>query len=1331
MQAKIHDEMTIYTPDGINFFEAPVTKEAIIKCVLMGDYYVELPFKLTEQKDFRRGCYILYQGRKFEIMSNVRPEFDNKTGGYKYALRFEAQQNHMKRRKVFWLRGRNAETCFHDTTTLEDFGTLIAANMNLLLGGENWKMAAVPEDLAKVTKLVSFNGDYCWDAINTIAQTFGCEWWTVENGNEVWLYFGKLEFGTPERFERGKAINSIPTKKGNDSNYGTRFFIFGSTRNLPENYNKTEQGGVTNHVSEVRLHLPNGLQYVDAWENLAPEDVVEQVAFFEDVFPKNTETVTSIETIKRKVENSEDKDRTFDAYIMYCTNTPFIPSDIYPGETLRCRFTSGSLNGREFDLAIIKDDDGHTVINPEKWKPEDGFNKKFEIIADTEQVGEEGIITIPNETLHPGPGDTFILTGVKLPQERIAEAEQELLRLGKTWARKNSSDTDIYDCPTNPSYCHRNNKNYELGQKVLLIDDRFGKEGRISRIQGFEKKLWHEYEATYTVGDNMSYSRLGNIETSITESAYAERIGVVSGVGVYLIRSKYDTTAPTDYNVYSAAAIEALFLNKIKGGTVSGKVRFAKDLTVDSSILSKDYHSGEFTGTGYKLGLDAHGNSILEVDKAIIRKEAIFNETVINQVSFRLGETVFSNGGCEITAVEELDDTYRCYYDNKEGRRYSGFEAGDQARCQRYDAGSKDVVKYYWRLVTAVGANYIELSKTDFDGTGIPAAGDNVVHFGNRDNTARQSAIVINPLDGGAVEIYSGVGSYSLSEKNRIGMGTNPATGEAYLYGHGNLYFGDQDMTDPESTWITFQKKEGSDRKKLYIKGNIEMGADTTGLQNVEEFKNLENKVDNLQIGNLNLLKNTRGFSEGWAGDGLLQQDKYLGLSVYYQTGVDSTDRYQDIRYQNTLLLPDTEYTLSFYAKGSGHLVTYVFPNALGQIIMTNGCPEWVGSKPTDGHCEYPLSSEWKRYFVTFRTTDDTTQLSPSGTSKTVLFRVLKGPNEAYICGAKLEKGNVHSDWSPAPEDADNSGLQFIKQIFPNGLINNIATVSQLLAVRNSMDTNANIVAGIYGGGVKKLEDNGFKHNVYGKLMIFAGAENIDKVGQAKTRIYEDGTIITNKLIAEGGQIGGFNISAIQLSATTYTKDDYDKDVFNSEMVLSANYIRFRDKDCRIIIGSQTTVGTQMIFPVQINVNRITNNTTPLQQNIGISLNVSGAQTYDGAAEHGNHAISINQGHICGFRLKTRRISSSQLISPLDNILLVTASITLTLPAYPEDGQMYIIKNITSAANTTLKVGATGHYLNNGKYNRITQFQWNTGVILMAIWDAVNKIWQLGWTNIG
>ncbi|MDE5906904.1 MAG: alpha-galactosidase, partial [Alistipes sp.] len=71
----------------------------------MGDCYIELPFNLAKPKRFPRGSYIHYRGRKFEIMSNVRPEFDSKTGGYKYTLKFEAQQSHMKRCRTFWLKG--------------------------------------------------------------------------------------------------------------------------------------------------------------------------------------------------------------------------------------------------------------------------------------------------------------------------------------------------------------------------------------------------------------------------------------------------------------------------------------------------------------------------------------------------------------------------------------------------------------------------------------------------------------------------------------------------------------------------------------------------------------------------------------------------------------------------------------------------------------------------------------------------------------------------------------------------------------------------------------------------------------------------------------------------------------------------------------------------------------------------------------------------------------------------------------------------------------------------------------------------------------------------
>ena len=820
--------MIIFDRQGYQLYEAPITSEAIVKYELMGDYYIQLSFETAEQVDFKTGSYILYGGRKFEIISQKsRPEYNATTGGYKYTPKFEARQNHMKRRKVFWLKGANDEATFSDTTDLASFGNLIADNMNAFLGTTDWKVATVPDDLAKQVKLVSFDADYCWDAINTIAETFDVEWWTVENGDEIWIYFGKLEFGTPERFERGDVVSSIPEQKGDNSNYGTRFYVFGSTRNLTSDYASSEQGGVTNHISETRLHLPNGQQYIDAWTPLDPNDIVEQVAFFEDIYPKNTETVTSIE----RVERSMDDGTKFYAYVMVCADTPFTPDDLIAGETIGAHFTSGSLNGWDFELSINKS----------------RFDKKFEIIAQTQDSGEERPIIIPNESLHPEPGDTFVLTGVNLPEERIREAEQELLEAGKSWAAKNSSDTDVYPCPTNPVYCQENDKNYDVGQKVLLIGPRFGEQGRLSRIQGYEKKLYNEYIATYTVGDNTAYSRFGKIEKSIEAAAYAERIGVVSGVGIYLIRSKYDLTYPTDYNTYSALAIETLFLNKRKGGVVQGDTLFSEDVAVGGDIVSRDFRQGDFSGAGYAMYKDAAGNSVVEADRLIVRKDAVFNELVIRQTDFVTGETVFSCGGFECTSVEETATAYRCYYNNHDGAKYSGLKVGDQVRCQRYAAEGNTVIKYYWRLVTAVTENYVDLSKTDADGNGIPDEGDNIVQFGNRTDVARQSAVVIDATNGGSIVILAHIDSYTLSEKNYVGQGVNPFTGEAYMYVYGDMFFGDRDLSDPDSTYITYQRREGATRRRMEIKADIVIGKNSSGLHNLSEWTTAQQQIDKAQ----------------------------------------------------------------------------------------------------------------------------------------------------------------------------------------------------------------------------------------------------------------------------------------------------------------------------------------------------------------------------------------------------------------------------------------------------------------------------------------------------
>jgi hypothetical protein len=635
--------MIIYNRNGVELIDAPVTSSAVRKRVLMGDNYVSLPFSHDTYIDFAPGSYIIYNGLKFEIIDadKNRPTRNATTGGWDYTLQFDDQERHMTRAIVFWLSQKPREAVFHDTTDLQSFGNLIVENMNAFVPAKNWKMRDLSDELKEGTKLVSFNGDTCWNAVNTIAETFDVEWWTEQSEGYIYLCFGKLEIGTEEDFVEGDVITSIPSRRGDDSNYGTRFYVFGSTRNLTEDYGQADQGGTTNHVSEIRLRLPGGQEYIDARPDMAWNDVVEKFVVFEDIYPKNTDTVTSVEKVKRQTDSGTE----YEARVIYAKDTPFLPTDLIPGETLQAVITSGALSGRTFDIQL-----GAAFDDPDTWNPETNpFDRKFEIVADVETTGEQEII-IPNDNLDIEPGNTFVLTGIKLPGARIGEAEQELLEAGTTWAQKNSKDTSVYDCPTNPVYCQLNDKSYELGQKVRLVNEaQFGSSGRSSRIQGYEKSLDNEYQATYTVGDNTAYSRLGEIEKDIQEAAYAERIGVTNGVGIYLIRAKYDQTQPTDYNTYSAAAADEKFLSRKKNDTAEGIITFAKGILANT-LSSEKFVSGN-EGKGHSTWIDDDGVSHTEVDQVKARKTVVTKQIAAEEGNV----TELTSTNIEATVLTVLD----------------------------------------------------------------------------------------------------------------------------------------------------------------------------------------------------------------------------------------------------------------------------------------------------------------------------------------------------------------------------------------------------------------------------------------------------------------------------------------------------------------------------------------------------------------------------------------------------------------------------------------------------------------------------------------------------
>lgn len=108
------------------------------------------------------------------------------------------------------------------------------------------------------------------------------------------------------------------------------------------------------------------------------------------------------------------------------------------------------------------------------------------------------------------------------------------------------------------------------------------------------------------------------------------------------------------------------------------------------------------------------------------------------------------------------------------------------------------------------------------------------------------------------------------------------------------------------------------------------------------------------------------------------------------------------------------DYVLSFLARGSGQLNTYLYNNNHQNIFAENvDGDDWHSTG--DGCTWVQLSSEWKRYWVHWRIEDyigDGEEVLP----KWVLFRAISGC-EAWVTQPKLEEGVTPTDYTEKKTD--------------------------------------------------------------------------------------------------------------------------------------------------------------------------------------------------------------------------------------------------------------------------------------------------------------------------
>jgi hypothetical protein len=410
---------------------------------------------------------------------NTLPRVTKKaTNLYEYEFVFEALRYNLGK-VAYQLTGLSE---FYLMGNASSFIDLIVTNMNRVYGAGSYTKGSVP---STEYRNLSFNNENCLAVLQTICSEYELEFYFSGTQINLSAKIG-VATGLTFKYGMGKGLYEISRINVDSSNVITKLFVQGSDRNIPATYRNWSK----------RLMFANpGTNYL--LSNVATYGTIEGSKTFEDVYPRRLGTIGSVG----------------DIFTFYDTGCDFdVNSYLIPGVEAKISFKTGNLAGYEFNLASYTLATDKFIINPL-----------------TEQ---EGLI-LPNATLKPVAGDTYVILGISMPASYITAAETELSNLATAEIAKISSPKVKYSFIPDPLYVKKNAITFAIGNTYNIIDTDLGISTTV-RTVSLTRKITSSNEYDIELADVVYKRWLTAVATQ--QSRHAKVLQTVATRGVVTSR---------------------------------------------------------------------------------------------------------------------------------------------------------------------------------------------------------------------------------------------------------------------------------------------------------------------------------------------------------------------------------------------------------------------------------------------------------------------------------------------------------------------------------------------------------------------------------------------------------------------------------------------------------------------------------------------------------------------------------------------------------------------------------------------------------------------------